>query len=325
MQLQSNNDTRWSGNGTTARKSMCPPGYAEVNYTIIVEDALDSDRQYLYGVANDTFGCYKWNVETCQIVTTYTIPPVRNHNHISTLYTMVYVQSTKELLMGGEDGQLQIWDTKTDQCRDVLNVNPMIVGGAHAQNSSRISTSITNNTTVIPHQHSIINNPTIQKDPNRGRPGTMNHQPSPQLYISACTVWNEQWWIIGGGFHQYNSTSSGYIAIIHGTTRSLLSFITTPYKIQQLLLPRSSTFCDPNSSDNARLMALTNTSYTYTWTNPFALTDTAVTPQKVWSHTPSAYAISAIDVTNTIVVGGVGSVIDFYKNGTQLCMNLSTN
>lgn len=332
MQLQANNnETRWSGTGMTARKtnpSMCPPSYAEVNHTIIIEDADDSSGgSYLYGVANDTFGCYKWNVETCQIVTTYTIPPIRNYNHANrTLYTMVYIQSTQELLMGGEDGQLQIWDIKADQCRDVLNFDQMIVG-VHAKNSS-INSRISNSF-VLPHQQH------ANKDPNRGRTSTIgigNHQPngaspsSPsQLYISACTVWNEQWWIIGGGLHRYNSIVSGYIAIIHGTTRSLLSFIMTQYKIQQLLLHQSSTISDPNASEHTRLIALTNSRYTYSWTNPLALTDTKVTPQKVWCHTPSAYAISAINHTNTIAVGGVGSVIDVYKDGSHLCMNLSTN
>ena len=281
---------------------------------------MDSGRHYVFGVANDTFGCYKWDFETCQIVTTYTIPPTTTRSIIqnTTLYTMVYIQSTKELIMGGEDGQLRIWDTQTDQCRDVLNVQMM----------TNSSSTITNHVLQI------------QNDTNRGRPTTMNPQlngtsssstTSPQLYISTCKVWNEQWWIIGGGFHpskhsiSSSSSSPGYIAIIHGPTRSLLSTLSTPYKIQQLFLYRPSTSNDPNALEDTRLMALTNTNYTYSWKNPLALTDTTTVTQNVWCHTPSAYAISTIDHTSMITVGGVGSVLDVYKDGTQLCRSLSTN
>ena len=327
MPLQSNNATRWRGNcipSTSAlTKTMSQPTCAEVNHAVMAVD--DKGVPFLYGIANDTFGCYKWNVDTCQIVTTYTIPPpqTRGLGHFNNLYTMILNHTTKELLIGGEDGQLQIWDTKTDQCLDVVSVQT-IVGVPVSNNNNN-------------------NNSILQKrGPNRGRPHVTQHQNTttqPLLFISTCTIWNEQWWIIGGGFHHHNSLSSfsssptslehsnGYIAIIHGISRSILSFITTPYKVQQLALFNSGTSSSTNSPETKHLMALTNTNYIYSWTDPLSLTEAAVVPQKVWCHTPSAYTIATINHNgnpNLFAVGGVGATIDLYQGDMQQYMKLST-
>jgi hypothetical protein len=317
MPIPTNNTNRWSGHIITTRvlgAMMYQPCYAEVNHTVIGEDG--KGIQWLYGVANDTFGCYKWNLETCQIMTTYTIPSTRNINHFNNSYTMALNHNSKELLTGGEDGQLRIWDIATDLYVDVVNIN-LIVGST-----------------------------TDSIDPNRGRPNASSallqnsSSKLPQLYISACTIYKEQWWIIGGGFHHPHSSSSssskavhhGYITIIHGTTRSILSFIRTPYKVQHLSFFYNSTTSSDNSTlDRKRLMVFTNTNYIYGWTDPFTITDTTATPQKIWCHTPSAYAMATTDhvpqhtnnTDNIMVVGGIGSTIDVYNDNTQLYLKLT--
>jgi hypothetical protein len=78
-------------------------------------------------------------------------------------------------------------------------------------------------------------------------------------------------------------------------------------------------------------MVLTNTNYIYSWSDPFTIADTAIkTPQKIWCHTPSAYAKAAMDHqhsngTGSMVVGGIGTTIDVYNNDSQLCMQLTTD
>ena len=315
---------------TTTTKTS-PTYYAEVNHAIIV--AANDGRRFLYGAANDAFGCYKWNFETGQIVATYTTTPGSNSlshmNHACYTLTVFHNDTKTELLIGGEDGQLQIWDIETDQYLDAMNVNDMVIVTTKGN-------SVTSNSN---------NHVTHNKDQNRARSITtgstvMNGSSSatpPQLwYISASTVWNEQWWIIGGGCHHCSSSPlplpsyHGFIAIIHGMTRSVLSFITTRYKIQQLSLVTeySTTSSDrSNSSEGQSLMALTNTNYMNRWTNPLALTN-AATSQKVWCHTPSAYAMATttIDPTNSMIaVGGVGSDIDIFLGDAQPYMKLSTN
>ena len=74
-------------------------------------------------------------------------------------------------------------------------------------------------------------------------------------------------------------------------------------------------------------MALTNTNYIYSWTDPLSLTEAAVVPQKVWCHTPSAYTIATINHNgnpNLFAVGGVGATIDLYQGDMQQYMKLST-
>ena len=162
MQTQSNNTSRWSGNSIPTRASsrtLCRPSYAEVNHTVIGTDS--SGTQFLYGVANDTFGCYKWNLGTCQIMTTYTIPPVRNVSLINNCYTMALNHTTKELLIGGEDGQLYIWNTETDRCVDVVDVNR--IDGVHPNEGNPKGNS-TNS--IVPYQYIVINPNIINNNNN---------------------------------------------------------------------------------------------------------------------------------------------------------------
>jgi hypothetical protein len=303
------NNIRWSGNNTMKYNHQA--NHAEVNHTLVVD-------QYIYGAVNDNFGCYKWDIQTCQIVTTYTIPNACNNS----LFAMEYISSTNVLLTGGENGELGIWDVKTNCLIDVINVNSIV----ELQKGSNI---IMNNSNLL------SSNQSRRLNINNNNNSSNHSSTSSRVWISTCIAWKDQWWIVGGGFHrpseEYNS-HNGYIAIFHGPTRTVLSCMTTVGQIQNISLYNPTMYndngsCIGNSAtfDETHLIALSNTNYIYQWTNPLSV---HVTPQqRVYCYTPSAYAV-AVEKNNTInamfAVGGVGSRIDIFDHSSQLCQQLTT-
>jgi WD40 repeat protein len=67
----------------------------------------------LFGAAGDDFGCYKWDVTTGKLITTY---PSKF------LQTMTLVPNTNLLLTGGEEGVLNLWDIQQDRRIDQLEI-----------------------------------------------------------------------------------------------------------------------------------------------------------------------------------------------------------
>ncbi|GAX22263.1 hypothetical protein FisN_25Lh073 [Fistulifera solaris] len=67
----------------------------------------------LFGAAGDNFGCYKWDVATGKLITTY---PSKF------LQTLTLVPDTNLLLTGGEEGVLSLWDTQQDRRVDQLEI-----------------------------------------------------------------------------------------------------------------------------------------------------------------------------------------------------------
>lgn len=82
----------------------------EVNETCFQHNSL-------WGAAGDDFGCYKWDVETCQIITTY---------RSKFLQTMTLIPNTNILLTGGEEGTLNLWDTQQDRLIETIEIQPNV-------------------------------------------------------------------------------------------------------------------------------------------------------------------------------------------------------
>jgi WD40 repeat protein len=74
---------------------------------------------YLYGAAGDAFGCYKWDLATDKLVTTYKSTAGGGY-----LHTLDLVANSNLLLLGGEDGSLGIWDISQDKIVDTIDMNP---------------------------------------------------------------------------------------------------------------------------------------------------------------------------------------------------------
>jgi hypothetical protein len=93
-------------------------------------DHDNTDPYHIYGAAGDAFGCYKWNLERGEVVATYR-PQNNNHNGLSRkrngnsgyycngdnyLHTVNMTTSHPHaILLGGENGTLELWDTHADQ------------------------------------------------------------------------------------------------------------------------------------------------------------------------------------------------------------------
>jgi WD40 repeat protein len=284
----------WSGKRRVTSKdhrSTGLPCFAEINCV-----AVDGD--FMYGASGDTFGCYKWDLATGHIVATYHhmycvaalkgVPGIFGRKNY--FHTVEVVIGTSVLLTGGEDGVLGIWNTDTNQLVDVMNLNPLV--------------------------HSTI----VAQDVNAQRRANKNSQNDEDsvCWISSCLARDEQWWIVAGGLHICDCVSRGYVATIHGPTRTIRSIALTPGIIQQVALyPKL-------SQGPQRVVAVANTHHVLYWDNLFQLHNGP--SQSVWCHAPSIFAIAAEQSDRPrVALGGVGSVVDVLEDGSRYSQQLRTD
>jgi WD40 repeat protein len=130
---------------------------------------------HLYGAAGDAFGCYKWDLNTQKLVTTYRQPKG------GYLHTVSAVPQQSLLLMGGEDGILSIWDYQKDKLVDSIDVVPK--PRASSQN--------------IPSTFGQY----VRRQPSQ----------SPSAWISSTAV-SKDWWIVAGGMSNQRGFYSTYHA-----------------------------------------------------------------------------------------------------------------
>jgi WD40 repeat protein len=83
------------------------------------------DKEYIYGAAGDSFGCYKWNIERGDLVATY------KPRQTSYLHTVNKI-GDHSILFGGEDGCLELWDTQADKCMDSWSMGGWVGASAIA-------------------------------------------------------------------------------------------------------------------------------------------------------------------------------------------------
>lgn len=81
--------------------------FSEVNDFVIVDHQL-------YAAVGDAFGCYKWDLNTQQLLATY---PVEGG-----VLTMA-VASNSTILLGGSNGVLSVWDCVNDKLIDEVPLN----------------------------------------------------------------------------------------------------------------------------------------------------------------------------------------------------------
>jgi hypothetical protein len=91
-----------------------------------VEDRIEiNDFQlcgnHLFGAAGDAFGCYKWDLETQKLLTTYRSP---GHGYMHSVEVVPNTSGgpSNLLLTGGEDGILGIWDHDKDKLVDKIDM-----------------------------------------------------------------------------------------------------------------------------------------------------------------------------------------------------------
>jgi len=87
--------------------------------------SVDDNNGQLFAAAGDLFGCYRWDVSTGSLLGTMS-------HHTDYLHAVHVVNSGKQVLTGGEDGKMGIWDCKSGSlvemvdCRKHFAKNPSI-------------------------------------------------------------------------------------------------------------------------------------------------------------------------------------------------------
>lgn len=250
---------------------------------------------FLYGAAGDAFGCYKWDLETEKVVTTY-----KSSKRGGYLHTVDQVPNSNLLLTGGEDGILGVWDTATDKFVDAMDVNE----------AAAATTNTIAGAAVQPGQ---------QKH-RRTVPGSGdNNNSAGSRWISSCKARDENWWTVAGGNNNKNSNAGGFISTWHGPTRTLISTVETRETAQQLA------FYSGGTGGTNTLLSVANESFVSHWKNPLSLGDPMAPPLRVWCNQPSAYAVAVSPDGRRFATGGVGSLVDIFDEGTQYGMQLSTH
>ena len=74
------------------------------------------DGNHLYAGSGDRFGCYKWDIESKELLATYKQP----HGYTQALH---FDPRSQVMVVGGEDGYLRIWSCVQDKLIDTINVN----------------------------------------------------------------------------------------------------------------------------------------------------------------------------------------------------------
>ena len=297
------------GSSTQNRQEECKPRSRLQLYPsayerhIEVNDTCWHKDGFVYGAAGDAFGCYKWNVETEQIVTTYRQRQhSKNHCNSETyLQAVEQVPGTNLILTGGEEGMLGVWDTSKDQLVDQIDISSAI----HMEQTQ-------------PQQQQ-------QLEQQRRRP-TNSATLAPSRWISNIVARDENWWTVGGGTRAAHgvrqpsssstTTTTGFLATWHGPTRSLVTSVETRERPQQLALLDNNN--NNNNNDN-HLLSVGNESWVSHYTDPLSLS--VESSKKVWCHAPSAYAVQVAS-DGRIAVAGVGGVVDIYENSSQLTVTL---
>lgn len=280
----------------------------EINDFVVVDDG-----KYIYGVAGDSF-VYKFDMQAQQHVTTYRQPQQSSNTNSlpGYLHSIAQVPSTSLLLMGGEDGILNVWDTSQDKLVDSLNMHNEITS-SRVPSSSRASSSTAAASSSSYHTKGIG-----------------------KCWISCCLARDENWWTIAGGTTNNGQSNGGFLATFHGPTRSLVSSVTTRETPNTLLLYSSSgdsTTTSSNSPSSSSfldsLLSVSNENYITHWNEPLQLQqdDHETRRQRVWCTTPCGYAIASSSCSRGsgyVAVGGVGSIIDLYENRSQPYISLTT-
>lgn len=204
------------------------PSFYELNPIEINQSCIICDTNVLYGAGGDTL-CYKWDMNTKQIITTYRHHQQQsksNHFHNNKLkssstasasgylQTIVHVPNTNLLISGGEDGILFIWDIMKDQLIESIHINNDL---------------LTNSIQSPPTPLLIQNDETSIIDTTKIQSEQQNHY-SRDCWISSCIAQDENWCLIAGGCYNNNIMRGG------GQSNSMNQLATTTAEAAMTIL-----------------------------------------------------------------------------------------
>ena len=263
--------------------------------------------EYLYAAPGDSFGCYKWNLETEQLVTIYKTSLANNNNGIGYLHTVssaaTKTNSSNLILTGGEDGILSIWDAQQDRLVESIDMSSHTSKDDHHQSSKGLSPS------------------------GIGKMRSTSASGAKRL-ISTSAVVDENWWVVAGGSgssissfpsrqwqrQQKRTSENGYIATLYAPTRQVIKTVDTRESIKQIDL-----LCEDHSDPTTTtLLSVGNESVVSQW-HPVSLERTKRVPTSL----ACSYGIAVSNTSDYVAIAGVGDYVDLYtQNGTEQLVRL---
>jgi hypothetical protein len=96
---------------------------------------------HLFGAAGDAFGCYKWDLETQKLLTTFRSPGHGYMHSVEVVPNNSGGGPSNLLLTGGEDGILGIWDRHQDKLVDKIDMANVPDACSKSQSRAKKQTS----------------------------------------------------------------------------------------------------------------------------------------------------------------------------------------
>ncbi len=121
MEINRALDSSLEGEGCWCKSIKCDPVHFLKTHPSTTEEFIEInsvawDGKVLYGAGGDTFGAYRWDLESGKL-----LGNMGGYNK-GYLHTVTAVPDTNLLVCGGEDGLLDIWDA--NQAKHIQSVDP---------------------------------------------------------------------------------------------------------------------------------------------------------------------------------------------------------
>jgi hypothetical protein len=259
--------------------------------SIEINDIQILEGRYLFGAAGDSFGVYKWDIESAKLVSNYMSPGTSSSGYLHSIQLVPGEGNSppSTLLAGGEGGVVEFWDVQKDAYME--NIDLTAVSAADTAASSTTTTS---------------------RAPKRSRT-------SASRWISSICALDSNWFTVAGGnsgsssAHK-TSSGNGFLATYHQPTRSLVSFAETRETPQQLaVLPVAA-----ESSVQHSLISVANEGIVSHY-NALSLEIS----RKQWSSPPSSYAVAVSSDQQYSAIAGVGAFVDIFDSAGEKTLRLS--
>jgi len=267
----------------------------EVNDFQVLQGA-NSNNNYLFGAAGDSFGAYKWDMTTGQLIKNYTSP---GGGYLHAVQILPGDSST--LLAGGEGGKLTMWDISQDKLIDHIDMTTV----------SAIDSSAS---------------PSASSTSNLSRSNSKRSKNLPSRWITSICAQSPHWFTVAGGStggsggsgirasSSSSSSTSGFLATYHAPTRSLVSFTETRETPQQLTMSPASTELSNSSPHN--IVSVGNEGVVSHF-NALTLERT----RRLWCTPPSAYSVESAG--RYTAVAGVGCLVDIFDENGEKFLRLT--
>ena len=249
----------------------------------------------LYGAAGDVFGCYQWDLATETFLGTfggggssrYNGSGHRDYLHVVKTIPDAEGMGSRYVMTGGEDGNIGIWDAKSRQLIEMMNIQSTM-----DKNKDLVSS----NTTTSSSRGFLSTSSTSWS--NSG----------PNSWVSSMDT-NGDWLAVCGGTEntigltsRSGPSTSGFMTLWHLPTRTFTSGCVTRESINTVV-HNHPLGCFVSGGNEGRIS--------------FWESSSLVRSGRSWCTTP-AYTISVDPDSSGMVVGGAGGTLDRFVDRVKV-------